>query len=345
VSDAPGGLSYRDAGVDLDEAGRATARLKELVARTRDENTLSEVGSFGGLYAMPSGLARPVLVSSTDSVGTKVKVSILAGRHDTVGQDLVNHCVNDILVQGARPLFFLDYLGLGKLSEDVVAALVSGVAVACLENRCALLGGETAELPDLYAPGDYDIAGFVVGVVERARVLDGSRVRAGDTLIGIASNGLHTNGYTLARRIVFEEMGLGVEDPLPDTGESVGDALLRIHRSYLASVLPLLDGEGIHALAHVTGGGVPGNLPRVLPRGLGARVERGSWTPPPLFGVLARGGRVQREEMDRVFNMGVGMVGVTAPDAAEGAVRALRGAGEEAWIMGEVEPGDGVRYV
>jgi phosphoribosylformylglycinamidine cyclo-ligase len=344
MSEASRGLTYRDAGVDLDEKERATERLKDLVARTRDEHTLSEVGSFGGLYAMPSGLRRPVLVSSTDSVGTKVKVAIQADRHDTVGQDLVNHCVNDILVQGARPLFFLDYLGIGKLRADQVAKLVSGVAVACIENGCALLGGETAELTDLYAPGDYDLAGFIVGVVERDHVLDGSRVVAGDMLVAVASSGLHTNGYTLARRIVFEEMGLGVDDELPGVGESVADALLLVHRSYLRSVHPLLTGEHVHALAHITGGGIPGNLPRVLPEGLGARVDRASWTPPPLFQVLARGGRVERAEMDRVFNMGVGLILVTAPHAADSAVRALREAGESAWVLGEVEKGTGVRY-
>jgi phosphoribosylformylglycinamidine cyclo-ligase len=340
-----GGLSYREAGVDLDAANRTKTRLAELVASTRDANTLSELGAFGGLYAVPSGFDRPVLVSSADGVGTKLKVAFLAGRHDTVGHDLVNHCVNDILVQGARPLFFLDYLATGEMDEDVVTDIVRGVALGCRENGCALLGGETAQMPGFYTPGEYDLAGFIVGVVERARVLDGSRVRAGDTLIGVASDGLHTNGYTLARRIVFTEMGLTVDDALPGVGGSVGDALLRVHRSYLASVLPLLDGEGIHALAHITGGGVPGNLPRVLPDGLGARVERDSWTPPELFRVLARGGRVAQEEMDRVFKMGAGMMVVTAPEAAEGAVRALRGAGEEAWVMGEVETGDGVRYV
>ena len=338
------GLSYREAGVDLDAAERAKARLRDLVAATRDEHTLSELGSFGGLYAVPPGVEGPVLVSSADGVGTKLKLAFQSGRHDTVGQDLVNHCVNDILVQGARPLFFLDYLATGVLDEAVVVEVVKGVAIACRENRCALLGGETAQMPDFYAPGEYDLAGFIVGVVERERVLDGSRVRAGDALVGIASSGLHTNGYTLARRIVFQEMGLGLDDPLPGTGGSVGEALLRVHRSYLRSLWPLLEDRRAHALAHVTGGGIPGNLPRVLPAGVGAVVERGSWTPPVLFEALARGGGVDQDEMDRVFNMGVGMIVVTAPEQADHVVRALLGAGEEAWRMGEVEQGEGVRY-
>jgi phosphoribosylformylglycinamidine cyclo-ligase len=277
-------------------------------------------------------------------VGTKLKVAFLTGRHGTVGHDLVNHCVNDILVQGARPLFFLDYLGTGELDERVAHEVVAGVALGCRENGCALLGGETAQMPGFYAAGEYDLAGFIVGVVARARVLDGSRVRAGDALVAIASNGLHTNGYTLARQIVFGEMGLSVDDVLPELGESVADALMRVHRSYLASLWPLLEQERVHALAHVTGGGIPGNLPRVLPAGLGARVRRASWEPPVLFQVLARAGDVEPVEMDRVFNMGVGMIAVVGPQDADGAVRALREAGEVAWILGEVEPGSGVTY-
>ena len=342
---AGGGLSYRAAGVDLDAAERAKARLKALVAATRDEHTLSELGSFGGLYAVPPGVENPVLVSSADGVGTKLKLAFLSGHHDTVGQDLVNHCVNDILVQGARPLFFLDYLATGELDEAVVVEVVAGVARACRENGCALLGGETAQMPGFYAAGEYDLAGFVVGVVERERILDGSRVRAGDALVGIGSSGLHTNGYTLARRIVLEEMALGLDDELPGTGMTVARALLAVHRSYLRSLWPLLEDRRVHALAHVTGGGIPGNLPRVLPEGLGALVERSSWTPPPLFVALAAGGEVDEQEMDRVFNMGVGMVLVTARELSDHVVRALRGAGEEAWVMGEIEPGEGVRYV
>ncbi len=340
-----GGLSYRDAGVDLDAAERAKNRLKALVASTRDAYTLSELGQFGGLYQVPGDVAAPVLVSSADGVGTKLKVAFEAGRHDTVGQCLVNHCVNDILVQGARPMFFLDYLATGEMDEVVVAEVVGGVAVACKQNACALLGGETAQMPDFYAAGEYDLAGFIVGLVGRDRILDGGRIREGDVLLGIASSGLHTNGYTLARKIVFDAMGLGIDDELPGTGRSVADELLTVHRSYLHSLWPLLEEGRIHGLAHITGGGIPGNLPRVLPDGLGAVVDRAAWDVPPLFRTLQEGGNVDRYEMDRVFNMGVGMIAVVRADDAEGVAQTLRHAGVEVWNVGNVEVGHGVRYV
>jgi phosphoribosylformylglycinamidine cyclo-ligase len=336
--------SYRDAGVDLDAAERAKERLKALVESTRDENTLSELGQFGGLYRVPDGVSEPVLVSSADGVGTKLKVAFQARRHGTIGQDLVNHCVNDILVQGARPLFFLDYLACGAMDEAVVAEVVTGVATACRANGCALLGGETAQMPEFYARDEYDLAGFIVGVVPRARVLDGSRVRDGDLLIGLGSSGLHTNGYTLARQIVFQHMGLRVDDEFPELERSVADVLLDVHRSYLAPLAPLLEDEAVHALAHVTGGGLPGNLPRVLPAGLGALVDRASWTPHPVFRVLARAGGVQRDEMYRVFNMGVGMVAVVAPERVDEVLGRLRDAREEPWVLGRVEQGEGVRW-
>lgn len=339
------GLSYRDAGVDLESAERAKSRLRDLVDRTRDENTLSEMGLFGGLYAVPEGVRRPVLVSSADGVGTKLKVAFRTGRHDTIGRDLVNHCVNDILVQGARPLFFLDYLATGEMEEEVVTRVVGGVAEACLENGCALLGGETAEMPDFYGAGEYDLAGFIVGMVERDDILDGSSVAADDVLVAMASSGLHTNGYTLARKIVFERMALEPDDPFPGTGAAVGDVLLRVHRSYLPALKGPLEEGSLQALAHITGGGLPGNLPRVLGDGLGAVVDRSSWTPPPVFQALREGGSVDREEMYRVFNMGVGMVAVVRPDAADRLVETLRERGEEAWILGRVEEGDGVRFV
>ena len=338
------GLSYRDAGVDLDAAERTKQGLAELVASTRDANTLSELGDFGGLYAVPPGLDAPVLVSSTDGVGTKLKVAFAAGRHDTVGHCLVNHCVNDILVQGARPLFFLDYLATGEMDEEVVHEIVRGVAQGCKQNGCALLGGETAQMPGFYAAGEYDLAGFVVGVVERAKLLDGSRARAGDALVGLASSGLHTNGYTLARRIVFDELGLGVDDDLPGTGRSVADELLAVHRSYLAALTGPLEAEVVHGLAHVTGGGIPGNLPRVLPDGLGARVERASWEVPPVFRALQRGGSVAIEEMDRVFNMGVGMIAIVDPASVAAVVDAAEAVGIPAWTLGSVGPGSGVTY-
>jgi phosphoribosylformylglycinamidine cyclo-ligase len=336
------GLSYRDAGVDIEAAHEAMKGVAELVRSTATADTLSGLGSFGGLYRVPRDVRSPVLVASTDGVGTKLKVAFLAGRHDTVGEDLVNHCVNDILVQGARPLFFLDYVGVGRLDPGVVEALVAGIARGCRANGCALLGGETAEMPDFYAAGEYDLAGTIVGVVEEDRVLDGSAIRAGDALVALASSGLHTNGYSLARRIVFDRMGLGVDDPFPGEDASVGDVLLRVHRSYLQALLPLLERRKLRGLAHVTGGGLVDNVPRILPAGVDARFRRGSWRVPPVFRVLQREGGVEEGEMFRAFNMGVGMVAAVGPEEADGVVEALRSAGETAWIAGEVVPGDGV---
>ncbi|MDE0473225.1 MAG: phosphoribosylformylglycinamidine cyclo-ligase, partial [Gammaproteobacteria bacterium] len=306
---------------------------------------LSGMGSFGGMYAVPAGLQEPVLVSSADGVGTKLKVAFLSGRHDTVGADLVNHCVNDILVQGARPLFFMDYLATGDMDAGVVGQVVSGVAHACRHNGCALLGGETAQMPDFYAPGEYDLAGFIVGLTERDALLDGSRTRSGDALVALASSGLHTNGYTLARRIVFDVLGLDAGSPFPDSAGTVADTLLAVHRSYLGSLSPELERGIVRALAHVTGGGIPGNLPRSLGSGLGARIDTSSWRPPSVFEVLARAGGVAREEMYRVFNMGVGMLAVVAPVEADGLVSRLRDRGEGAWIVGEVVRGSGVELV
>ncbi len=333
-------LTYRQAGVDLDAAERAKRAFAPLLAAASDERTLTGLGAFGGLYSVPGGLDRPVLAASADGVGTKLKVAFLAGRHDTIGQDLVNHCVNDILVQGARPLFFLDYLATGQLDEGVAAEVVGGVARACRENGCALLGGETAEMPDFYAAGEYDLAGFVVGVVERDRIVDGSRARPGDRLIGLRSSGLHTNGYTLARAIVFDRMGLGAADPFPGEDATAAEVLLRVHRSYLPMTLPLLEDGLVRGMAHVTGGGIEGNLPRALPDGAGARIDCGSWRPPNVFRRLARAGRVAPREMYRVFNMGVGMILVVAPEDEEAVLGAVGG---EGWTMGEVVAGEGAR--
>jgi len=337
------GLSYRDAGVDLDAAERAKDRLKDLVARTRDANTLSELGSFGGLYQVPDA-ANPVLVSSADGVGTKLKVAFQAGRHDTVGQCLVNHCVNDILVQGARPLFFLDYLATGKMDETVVTEVVTGVAVACQENSCALLGGETAQMPEFYAADEYDLAGFIVGLVERDRLLDGSAIQAGDVLVGLASSGLHTNGYTLARKIVSEVMGLDVDQEMPGTGRTVGEELLAVHRSYLDVMQTPLEQGIIRGLAHITGGGIPGNLPRILPEGLGAAVDRTTWEVPAVFQTMQEAGKVTRDEMDRVFNMGIGMLAVVRPGDEDTLAAHLGSTGLDHWVVGSVESGHGVRY-
>ena len=340
----PTRLDYGSAGVDLDAAERTMEGLKSLVASTRDEHTLSALGHFGGLYAVPGDVTSPVLVSSTDSVGTKVMVAFLAGRHDTVGQDLVNHCVDDILVQGARPLFFLDYIGCGAMDERVIAAVVSGVATACKENGCALLGGETAEMSEFYAKGEYDLAGFIVGIVERDRILDGSRVRAGDVLIGLGSTGLHTNGYTLARKIVFESMGLSIDDEFPGTGRSVASVLLDVHRSYLPVLSGVLDDGRVRGLAHITGGGIQGNLPRTLGSDLGAVINLASWEIPDVFRVLEEAGGVERDEMLRVFNMGVGMIVVVSPEEAGSVLESLSQSEGPAWVMGEVESGDGIRW-
>jgi phosphoribosylformylglycinamidine cyclo-ligase len=331
-------ISYKDAGVDIDAATNAISRAKALIERTHNRNCLSGVGSFGGLYRVPTEeFTEPVLVSSTDSVGTKVKVAILADRHDTLGGDIVNHCVNDILVQGAKPLFFLDYVGIGNVAADTLGHLLGGLAAACAENDCALIGGETAEMPDLYAEGEYDLVGTIVGVVDRNRILDGTRVTVGDRLIGLPSSGLHTNGYTLARKVLFERQGYTADQVLPELGESVGDALLAVHRSYLKVVWPLLEDDLIHAMAHITGGGLVDNLPRVLPEGVAAVIQKGAWTVPPIFKVLREQGPVAEEECYRAFNMGVGMVLIVAAEKAE---EVLARAGEGAVEIGEIVAGD-----
>jgi phosphoribosylformylglycinamidine cyclo-ligase len=338
---AAGGLSYAAAGVDIDAAQRAMVGVAQLVRSTATPDTLSTLGSFGGLYRVPRDARQPVLVASTDGVGTKLKLAFLTGRHGTVGEDLVNHCVNDILVQGARPLFFLDYVGLGRLRPGVVEELVGGIARGCRANGCALLGGETAEMPDFYAPGEYDLAGTVVGMVEEDRVIDGSAIRAGDAVVALASSGLHTNGYSLARKVVFDRMGLSVDDPFPDEDASVADVLLRVHRSYLKPLWPLIERGEVRGLAHITGGGLVDNMPRILPEGVDARFDLGSWTVPPVFRVLQRHGAVDEREMFRAFNMGVGMVAVVAAERADATVAELRAAGERAWVAGEIVPGEG----
>ena len=335
------GLSYRDAGVDIDAAHQAMKGVAALVRSTATPDTLSELGSFGGLYRVPRDARSPVLVASTDGVGTKLKVAFTTGRHDTVGEDLVNHCVNDILVQGAKPLFFLDYVGVGRLEPGVVESLVSGVARGCRANGCALLGGETAEMPDMYQPGEYDLAGTIVGVVEEDRVLDGRAIREGDALVALASSGLHTNGYSLARRIVFDRMGLGPDDAFPEEEGSVADVLLRVHRSYLRPLWPLVERGDVRGLAHITGGGLTDNVPRILPKTLDARFRRETWEVPALFRVLQREGAVAEDEMFRAFNMGIGMVAAVAAERADAVVAELNAAGERAWIAGEVVPGEG----
>lgn len=343
-----GDSAYRDAGVDIDAQDEALGRIKDLVAATATAGVLSQSGSFGGLFRPDlSGMDEPILVASADGVGTKLMVARMAGDYSTVGRDLVNHCVNDILVQGAVPLFFLDYVGAGVLEPGAFADLVRGVADGCRENSCALLGGETAEMPGFYQPDDYELVGFVVGMVDRPALLDGSRVRDGDVLLGLPSAGLHTNGYSLARHVLFDRLGLGIGDPIPELEpeKSVGHHLLDPHVTYLPAVRPLLGSSGLHGMAHITGGGLTDNLPRILPEGHGARVLVDSWTVPGLFQALQTHGEVSTDEMFRVFNMGVGMVLVIDPSEADAVQATLNHAGHGAWVLGRVEKGgQGVTY-
>ena len=330
------GKLYASAGVDLSAAEAAKERIAKAVARTRTEHSVGLVGAFGGMLRVPPGMQRPLLVLSTDGVGTKVLVARAANRFDSVGEDLVNHSVNDILVHGARPLAFMDYLAGCELSVEQIADLVEGVARACVAHGMALAGGETAQMADLYRPGDYDLAGTIVGVVEEADALHGDRIVPGDALLAYASSGLHTNGYTLARRIIAQEL-LDLGDQLPGTGRSVGDALLEVHRSYFAAVYPLV--RRMHALAHITGGGIPGNLIRVLPEGCEAVIEASSWSVPPLFQFLQRSGGVSAEEMRNVFNLGVGLIAVLPEREVSPAQQAAREAGVETWIIGHIAAG------
>jgi phosphoribosylformylglycinamidine cyclo-ligase len=335
-------LDYKASGVDIDAGHETVRRIRALARSTFTAGVLSDIGSFGGLFRLDvSRYRNPILVSSADGVGTKLKVAFLADRHDTIGVDLVNHCVNDILVQGAEPLFFLDYLATGRLSPDVAEAIVRGLADACRDNACALLGGETAEMPGFYADGEYDVAGFIVGVVDRERLVNGRTIAVGDVLVGVPSSGLHTNGYSLARRIVFEHLGLGVDSHVPELGTTVGAALLEPHRSYLGMVKPILDYSSIKGMAHITGGGITDNLPRVLPHGTAAIVDTSAWDVPPIFRWLQETGRVSDDEMRRTFNMGVGLILVTAADRAEQLIGELaaRG-GRDARVIGEIVPGE-----
>jgi len=332
-------LRYGSAGVDLDASNAAKDRIKKLVESTFTRGVVGGFGGFGGMFRLPSGLTKPVLVSSADGVGTKIKVAIEANRHDTIGRDLVNHCVNDILVQGALPLFFLDYVAFGKLDPQVVEAVVAGVARGCRENSCALIGGETAEMPGLYTPPDYDLAGFIVGYVEETRILGPQRVRPDDVLIGLPSSGLHTNGYSLARKILSERLKLRMGDAFPDGGGAVADVLLAEHRSYLPALKLVLD--RVHALAHITGGGLPGNLDRALPPTLDAVVDTSSWKVPGVFRVLKNAGAVEPAEMYRTFNMGVGMVVIAGPSDASAILSAAAAAGLAGWMLGSLKPGSG----
>jgi phosphoribosylformylglycinamidine cyclo-ligase len=336
-------MDYRSSGVDIDAGNEVVRRIKGLAKSTHTSGVLSDIGSFGGLFSLnAAGLADPVLVASADGVGTKLKLAFMTNVHDTIGQDLVNHCVNDILVQGARPLFFLDYLATGRLSPDVAASIVEGIARACRENGCALLGGETAEMPGFYQDGEYDLAGFIIGAVEKSKVIDGKGIAPGDVLIGLKSSGLHTNGYSLARKIVFDHLRLTVSSRVPELGATVGEALLAPHRSYLGVVQPLLDAGLVKGMAHITGGGITDNLPRVLPPGTKALIKRGSWPVPPLFQWLVNGGGVPLADAYRTFNMGIGLIVACAPGDVADARRTLASAGEpDARVIGEIVSGDG----
>jgi phosphoribosylformylglycinamidine cyclo-ligase len=339
---------YAAAGVRLDTGAEAKRRIAELVRATRTPLARGMIGGFGGMVRLPEGYQKPVLVMSTDGVGTKVLVAAAAGVHDTVGEDLVNHSVNDILVHGATPLAFLDYIAAGTLVPEIAEQIVQGVARGCRAHAMTLAGGETAQLPDLYQPGHYDLAGAIIGVVEEDQALHGDRVAAGDQVIGYASTGLHTNGYTLARTIVFEWLKLKIDDPFPETDQTVAQVLLAVHRSYAGAVRPVL--RDVHALAHVTGGGIAGNLVRVLPPGVEAVIDAGSWPWPPLFRVLMRAGQVGRDEMRQVFNLGIGMIAVVSRDDVETTIRAAQRAQVPAWIIGEIRaarthaPGGAVRF-
>jgi phosphoribosylformylglycinamidine cyclo-ligase len=337
-------MDYKQAGVDIEAGNEVVRRIRSLARGTFTSGVLSEIGSFGGLFRLDAaGVADPVLVASADGVGTKLRVAFMAGVHDTVGRDLVNHCVNDILVQGAQPLFFLDYLATGRLDPDVAVQVVEGLSAACRENGCALLGGETAEMPGFYADGEYDVAGFIVGVVSRERLIDGKRIAPGDALIGIPSSGLHTNGYSLARRIAFDVAGLGVDSHIPDLGTTIGEAMLEPHRSYLPLIRPLLRSGLIKGMAHITGGGITDNLPRILPEGIAARIDRLTWRVPSIFEWLQRTGNVPDEDMMRTFNMGIGLIVVCDTASADQLVGQL---GPGAVRIGRIAAGDkGVTYV
>ena len=335
--DAP--LDYSAAGVDLDRSDAVKRRIRSVVESTFTAGARGAFGGFGGMYRIPAESRRPVLVASADGVGTKLRVAIDAQRHDTVGHDLVNHCVNDILVQGAVPLFFLDYFAAGVLVPDVVEAVVTGVAAGCRENGCSLVGGETAEMPGIYTPPDYDLAGFIVGCVEEDAILGADRVEVDDVVLGLASSGLHTNGYSLARRIVFDRMGLGANDPFPGEDASVVDVLLRVHRSYLGVMRPVLG--RVHAMAHITGGGLPGNVNRALPDTVDAEIDALSWEVPNLFRQLEQGGQVDRTEMYRTFNMGVGMVVITDDAGGPAVAASAATANIGGWPLGRIVRGTG----
>lgn len=334
--------TYREAGVDIDAANEAKKRIRNLARQTFNSQVLTEIGSFGAMFRPELSLQDPVLVASTDGVGTKLKIAFETGVHNTVGYDLVAHCVDDILVQGARPLFFMDYIATGELDPSVVEQLVEGLARACSEANCPLIGGETAEMPGFYAKGEYDIAGFIVGAVSRDKIIDGSRITEGDLLIGLPSQGLHTNGYSLARKVFFDKAGYSVETRLPELGGTIGEVLLRPHRNYLPALNGLLDSGIIKGLVHITGGGFWENIPRILPEDLAVEIERGAWPVLPVFNVMQRLGNIADEEMYRVFNMGIGMIIILSAEDVKAAEAHFKSISEPCYRIGRVVTrGDG----
>ena len=334
-------ISYADAGVDISSGDRSKQRIKMLARKTFNKNVLSEIGGFGGLFALDlEKYPNPVLVSSADGVGTKLKVAFDLGIHHTVGQDLVNHCVNDIAVQGATPLFFLDYLASGRIEPIVIEKVVQGISEACKANGCALIGGETAQMPGFYADGEYDLADTIIGAVSRDKIITGDTIEAGDILIGLPSNGLHTNGYSLARKLFFEVAKYGPEQYVNELKDKTGAALMRVHRSYLAIIKKLVGAEVVSGMAHITGGGITENLPRIFPKGLGATVDLASWQPPPLFEHLQALGNVTQEEMMRTFNMGIGLICVVPAEKVKKAKAVLNRANERHCIIGRVTRGE-----
>ncbi len=333
-------IDYRSSGVDIESADLAKKRIKNLVRKTFSKNVLADIGSFGGFYALTKREYKdPILVSSTDGVGTKLKIAFQMNKHDTVGEDLVNHCVNDILVHGAKPLFFLDYIATGKLYPTVVEQIVKGLVRGCEKNKCSLIGGETAEMPDFYDPEEYDLAGFIVGIVERKKIIDGSKISPGDLLLGLGSNGLHTNGYSLARKVLFGVKGYKVGDHVKELKNQLGKELLKTHRSYARSIFKVLKKYRIKGMAHITGGGIPGNLIRILPEGCQARVDISSWRIPRIFDFIQKAGNIKSEEMFKVFNMGIGLILVVPKKEAAKIRNQLNRSGENVFRIGEIISG------
>lgn len=335
-------ISYSDAGVSIDAANDATSRIKQLAKKTFNARTLSEIGSFGGMFdvSFPE-MSQPILVSSADGVGTKLKVAFMMNTHDTVGQDLVNHCVNDVLVQGAKPLFFMDYFATGKLAPETTAQVVAGMSKACVENGCVLLGGETAEMPGFYVDGEYDLAGFIVGIVDRERVINGRNIIAGDVVLGLPSSGLQTNGYSLARKLLFDVAKYETDSAPPELdGKTVGETLLEVHRSFLKPIEGLLNSNTIKGLAHITGGGLLENIPRILPENVSVMIERGNWNEPPIFGLLQTIGNVEDDEMFRAFNMGIGMTIICGANDKDKVLSHFENLGETCHEIGRVIDGN-----